>query len=477
MTLNEIGIRDLITGARDDLLGLWGVPISKLGIHDRGKGLGASNIIENDDAVLWVDAVKPRLGGHDEGGFVEAVQALLDRFAVTDGTCELVIEEPTFDDDAPKYVEAQQALNLPLRNRERRDILGLEPLGDDVINPETGLPLDDEVWMPMTMVRAFVAPSDGQLLPTPAAPTPMETDAAGRAAGETGTTGTASDASVNAQGSAFGKADTSGLHQSLVKLRTGIDARLTPRVRRAVATFLYEQRHDIAERIRKHAAHLASDPGDTSVWFPANVYDKKLAAALAPSLETVASTVSTHIGTALPTMKAQPVGGPVDKVLQRGAARVTRINQTTRDRIQSILASGVAEGYTVLEIADAIEAGASNLVDSVLGSIGTVFDEYRSEMIARTELMDAYNAAALGSYSDAGIEMVEAIDGDQDQECIDRVANNPYTIGEADAEEDHPNGTLDWVPVMPGMASLGCITPELVPDDQVPFILLTTGGR
>jgi hypothetical protein len=33
------------------------------------------------------------------------------------------------------------------------------------------------------------------------------------------------------------------------------------------------------------------------------------------------------------------------------------------------------------------------------------------------------------------------------------------------------------VPVMPGMASLGCITPELVPDDQVPFILLTTGGR
>jgi hypothetical protein len=108
----------------------------------------------------------------------------------------------------------------------------------------------------------------------------------------------------------------------------------------------------------------------------------------------------------------------------------------------------------VLEIADAIEAGASNLVDSVLGSIGTVFDEYRSEMIARTELMDAYNAAALGSYSDAGIEMVEAIDGDQDQECIDRVANNPYTIGEADAEEDHPNGTLDWVPVMPGMASL-----------------------
>ena len=67
-------------------------------------------------------------------------------------------------------------------------------------------------------------------------------------------------------------------------------------------------------------------------------------------------------------------------------------------------------------------------------------------MIARTELMDAYNAAALGSYQDAGIEMVEAIDGDEDQECIDRVAGNPYTVDEAAAEEDHPNGTLDWVP-------------------------------
>ncbi len=67
-------------------------------------------------------------------------------------------------------------------------------------------------------------------------------------------------------------------------------------------------------------------------------------------------------------------------------------------------------------------------------------------MIARTELMDAYNGAALGSYADAGIEMVEAIDGDEDEECIARLAGNPYTIEDADAEEDHPNGTLDWVP-------------------------------
>jgi hypothetical protein len=306
MTLNEIGIRDLITGARDDLLGLWGVPISKLGIHDRGKGLGASNIIENDDAVLWTDAVKPRLGGHDEGGFVEAVQALLDRFAVTDGTCELVIEEPTFDDDAPKYVEAQQALNIPMRNRDRLAILGMEPFGDDVLNPETGLPYDDEVWLPMTMVRSFVAPSDGQVLPTPAAATPMETDSAGRAAGETsGTSTIAAPETAMKAGMQAIRPSVKPLHDSLVNLRTGMDRHMTPRVRSSVQAFLDEQRHDIAERIRKNAAHLAHDPNDTAVWFPTKTYNEKLAAALAPTLSHVARETTDHISSALPSpMKA-----------------------------------------------------------------------------------------------------------------------------------------------------------------------------
>jgi hypothetical protein len=399
--------------------------------------------------------VKPRLGGHDEGGFVEQVQTLLDRFAPTDGVCELVIEEPTFDDDAPKYVEAQQALNLPLRNRERRDILGLEPLGDDVINPETGLPLDDEVWMPMTMVRAFVAPMDGEAVPMPAAPTPMDTTEAGRAAGET--TGTATVAAPETAMKADVTPRMRPFHETLVKLRTSLDNRYTPKVRNAVAAFLDEQRHDIAERIRRNAAHLMHDPKDSAVWFPAKQYDQKLAAVLAPTLSTVAGAVSEHVATIFEPVagKADPV---VDRVLYRGAARVTRINQTTRDKVQSILTTGVANGLTVLEVADAIEAdgfGEGVAADSGLpGLLSQAFDSYRSEMIARTEMMDAYNAAALGTYQDAGIEMVEAIDGDQDDECIQRLAGNPYTVDDASMEEDHPNGTLDWVPVLPGEASL-----------------------
>ena len=61
--------------------------------------------------------------------------------------------------------------------------------------------------------------------------------------------------------------------------------------------------------------------------------------------------------------------------------------------------------------------------------------------------MDSYNFAALGSYQDAGLTQVQAIDGDGDPECA---ARNGQTFSLADAEgiEDHPNGSLDWVPVI-----------------------------
>jgi hypothetical protein len=77
----------------------------------------------------------------------------------------------------------------------------------------------------------------------------------------------------------------------------------------------------------------------------------------------------------------------------------------------------------------------------------TTFDEYRAELIGRTELMTAYNEAALGSYGEAGVGMVEAIDGDADEVCAARMGNF-YTLDQAELEEEHPNGTLDWVPVI-----------------------------
>ena len=61
--------------------------------------------------------------------------------------------------------------------------------------------------------------------------------------------------------------------------------------------------------------------------------------------------------------------------------------------------------------------------------------------------MFAYNAAALESYGALGVEKVEASDGDDDEECAERNGQT-YSLAEAEGIEDHPNGTLDWIPVL-----------------------------
>ena len=46
------------------------------------------------------------------------------------------------------------ALALPLRNRERREMLGFDPLGDPL--------LDEAVWLPLGYSEAYLAPdADG----------------------------------------------------------------------------------------------------------------------------------------------------------------------------------------------------------------------------------------------------------------------------------------------------------------------------
>src|SRR4029077_8941523 len=69
---------------------------------------------------------------------------------------------------------------------------------------------------------------------------------------------------------------------------------------------------------------------------------------------------------------------------------------------------------------------------------------------------------AVESYPGLGGDRGEPIDGDQAPECIARLERGPVSIAEALADEDHPNGTLDWVPYF-GKAAKPLPTPEPLP--------------
>ncbi len=428
MTPAELAIVDLMKLMRDDLFIAWNVPGSLVGVSS-AAGLNSGDTRKYDEAALWQGPVHDRLVTLQEG----LQDSVFSKWQKRMGwTPELVLEEPEFDDDSPRYDLLGKSINIAMRNRERRELIGLDPFGDPA--------LDDAVWLPATMVPAFSAPDEG---------TPAEIDAEPSPAG--GAMEPASDAAMNAAGeTSTGKANlharVAPMRRSLIALRDSLATYHTPRIKTAVANVLQEQRTEIAQRIRASAEHLVTNPKDTSVWWDAKKWDQRLSNTLAGGLVGMATSVSRQVADTLPPTKASPLGA-VDRVLERGAARVTSINTATKDEIAAILASALEADVSLLDIADAIENGTdlTALIGRAGGLIGDL--DYRAEMISRTELMDAYNASALFSYSDAGITQVQAIDGDGDEECAER-DGQVFDIDEADSIEDHPNGTLDWVPII-----------------------------
>jgi hypothetical protein len=123
-------------------------------------------------------------------------------------------------------------------------------------------------------------------------------------------------------------------------------------------------------------------------------------------------------------------------VVDNVGSRVVGINETTRQGIASVIETGLGVDGDTRTIGD---------LSGAIRGMG-LFDEARAEVIARTETQFAFNTAALTSYKEYGVEMVQAIDGDFDEVCAER-NGKVMPVLEAQDIEDHPNGTLDWVPV------------------------------
>jgi hypothetical protein len=232
------------------------------------------------------------------------------------------------------------------------------------------------------------------------------------------------------------------LRSAMRAFRVQVEQEQIPRLRAAASRILAEQKQSVLGEVRLHHQHLTRKPGDTSVWWKPEHWNTQLMAALSGSYKQIGTEVPKQINAHKADLgvtfgPAVPVSDAIlTYILEEAAKRVTGINDTTRDGISDLIAQGVKDGLSPAELGDVIEGWSG-------------WDEYRSERIATTELRMAYNQAAIGSYRDAGVEMVYAIDGDGDEMCAARNGNT-YSIDQAGIEDDleHPNGTLDWSPIV-----------------------------
>jgi hypothetical protein len=139
----------------------------------------------------------------------------------------------------------------------------------------------------------------------------------------------------------------------------------------------------------------------------------------------------------------------VDDLFRNAGERIRDINDRTLDALTLELAEGARRGYSINQLVDGVPDEGFKGVRGVTLDNGTpVFSDYRAEMVARTETMLSYNRASLDGYKEFGVSQVLAYDGDDDEECAAR-DGQVFSLDDAFAIDDHPNGTLDWAPVVP----------------------------
>jgi hypothetical protein len=414
---DHLELSALLSAGRDDTLVIWGVPPSQAGVPE-ARGMNSGEAGKHESEVLMTGPVHDRVVAIQETFQYE----LLDRWHAVGLDPQLVIEEPSFDDDGPSYTVAQSALNLPLTNNDRRELIGLDPLPD--YGPD-GEALGLAILLPSTITLWGQGPEpDGSFnnAPKPKPPPPPVASPFAPSVGP--------GVVVPPPGPA--KAGFLGLRKS-------VDTRVVPAIRKSLKTFLAEQRTDIASRLRSASGRQLKDE---AYWFRGDYWDRQLDKTLRPHLAGIAQTVTSRVTEVMGRAKAKPKLSPVTDtftaevekyVLEQTGTRIGGINGTTRQAVKDAIRQGLDAGLTAQEIADAIEGIPA-------------FDEARAEVIARTESMFAYNTSALTSYGSFGVEKVQAIDGDQDETCANR-NGEVYGVDEAEAIEDHPNGTLDWAPI------------------------------
>lgn len=139
------------------------------------------------------------------------------------------------------------------------------------------------------------------------------------------------------------------------------------------------------------------------------------------------------------------------KIIETGGKRVglLDLDGDTKAAIFRILQTGRHENYNPHRIAELLAS------EVPAGRFSAAGPEYRAKMIARTEVKYAQNVSSLEIYDAAEyVTAVRCFDGQfgyprSDPHCIARDGLR-FSLEEAQqiTEEEHPNGTLSWAPIV-----------------------------
>ena len=129
---------------------------------------------------------------------------------------------------------------------------------------------------------------------------------------------------------------------------------------------------------------------------------------------------------------------------------VNGINNTTLDRIGTILAKGLKEGSTPAEMSRQMQDD----IDELLG------DSERALMIALTETSRAVSIASRELYNESGVELVEWLVADPCDTCQENADVSPIGIGDTFPSGDteppaHPNCVCDLAPYVVDTQNIG----------------------
>jgi hypothetical protein len=144
----------------------------------------------------------------------------------------------------------------------------------------------------------------------------------------------------------------------------------------------------------------------------------------------------------------------VQSVLVQAPTRATMIHRTTNEAIRRAVSMALERGYSIEQLSRGVPDDQFPGLRSILTET-----ENRSRLIARTEIMRTQNQTTVGFYKEQGFAFVRAddVDGDADDTYLD--PGDPYrrtcaerhgqiySLEDARNIDDHPNGTLNWIPM------------------------------